>query len=90
MDKIYFNILSGIICNIISICCALLVLLIDIGSPHFKLLITLSELYFLIVSILLFAVSVRYMSMIIKYTRYEIRKKLPSDQEVDKILEKVS
>lgn len=97
MDNIYNNILKGIIFSIVSIVIGLIIVVINfeyIIKDVFIYNILKStgyifELFSLIITIIYFCLSVKHTFFAISVVRLEIKSKLPNQEKIQKILEKI-
>lgn len=97
MDNIYNNISKGIIFSVLSITIGLIIVLFDFNFIIKNLFIYnilkstgyIFELFFLIMSIIYFSLSVKYTFFAISVVRADIKSKLPNQEEVKKILDKI-
>lgn len=97
MDNIYNNILSGIIFSILSIVIGLIIVLFNFNFIIKNLFIYnilksigyISELFFLIMTITYFSLSVKNTFFAISVVRADIKSKLPNQEDVKKILDKI-
>lgn len=97
MDNIYNNILKGIIFSVISIIIGLIIVLFNFeyiikNLVAYNLLRTtgyILELFFLIMTIIYFATSVKDTFFAISVVRADIKSKLPNSETVKKILSKI-
>lgn len=93
MDKIHGNIIIGIIFSLISVILSLFMIFINfddifLGNEISK-WINVLEVYFLILTIIQFSISVNCTYFVIKVVRSDIKKKLPKKEELDDILKKI-
>ncbi|NFI51680.1 hypothetical protein FDA52_01575 [Clostridium botulinum] len=94
MDKIYGNIILGIIFSLISVIISLLIICIKVTNDTsittiVHKLANIVQIYFLFLTILQFVISVKCTYFAIKVVRYDIKKNLPSKTEMDEILSKI-
>lgn len=97
MDNIYNNISKGIIFSVLSITIGLIIVLFDFNFIIKKIFIYnilkstgyIFELFFLIMSIIYFSLSVKYTFFAISVVRADIKSKLPNQEDVKKILDKI-
>ena len=97
MDKIYNNILKGIIFSIVSIVIGIVIAIINFENIIKNTLIYntlkstsyICELFFLIMAIIYFCLSVKHTFFAISVVRMEIKSKLPNQKKVKEVLEKI-
>lgn len=97
MDNIYNNILKGIIFSIISIVIGLIIVVINFENIINNIFIYnilkstgyICELFFLIMAIIYFCLSVKHTFFAISVVRMEIKSQLPNQEKIKKILEKI-
>lgn len=97
MDNIYNNILKGIIFSILSIVIGLIIVLFNFSFLIKNLFVYnilkstgyIFELFFLMLAIIYFSLSVKYTFFAISVVRTDIKSKLPNQEDVRKILDKI-
>lgn len=97
MDNIYSNILKGIVFSIISIVIGLIIVIVNFEYIIKNMFIYnilkstgyVFELFFLIMTIIYFCLSVKDTFFAISVVRLDIKSKLPNKENTKKILEKI-
>ncbi|CAM2077752.1 MAG: hypothetical protein NSGCLCUN01_01940 [uncultured Clostridium sp.] len=97
MDNIYNNILKGIIFSILSIVIGLIIVLFNFSFLIKNLFLYnilkstgyIFELFFLMLAIIYFSLSVKYTFFAISVVRADIKSQLPNQEDVRKILDKI-
>lgn len=93
MDKIHGNIIIGIIFSLISVVLSLFIIFINLdnifGGNEISKWINVLEVYFLILTVIQFSISVNCTYFVIKAVRLDIKKKLPKKEEIDEVLKKI-
>lgn len=90
MDRIYSNILLGIIFSIISIAIAILCLIVNVNVPKLVREIVLClEINFLILTVVQFVISVKCTYFAINVVRQDVKKNLPSKDSMNETIKKI-
>jgi hypothetical protein len=94
MDRIYGNIILGIIFSLISVVFSLGIIFIK--TDEYNLLTNyiskwsnVAQIYFLILTIVQFSISVKYTYFAIKVVRSDIKKNLPDKEDMQETLKKI-
>lgn len=97
MDKIYKNIIIGIIFSIISVCISLVLVIVKVDvlpeTNSIKSVIgvvaIVLELYFLILTIVQFVIYVKHTYFAISVVRQDIKSKLPTKEDMEETLKQI-
>lgn len=94
MDRIHGNIILGIIFSLISVIFSLGIIFIKIDpnnswANYISKIANITQIYFLILTIVQFSISVRCTYFAIKVVRSDMKKSLPSKEDMQETLKKI-